>query len=48
MECIPSSEMGEDKRIEWLLFMDGASSSQESGAGIVLVSPEGETLEYSL
>ena len=39
---------GGDKQNEWLLFVDRASSSQGSRVGIVLIPPEGETLEYSL
>ncbi|XP_052177528.1 uncharacterized protein LOC127791585 [Diospyros lotus] len=42
------NKVEENKQTEWLLFVDGASSSQGGGAGIVLVSLEGETLEYSL
>ncbi|XP_052206746.1 uncharacterized protein LOC127811074 [Diospyros lotus] len=48
VECTHSSKVGENKQAEWLLFVDGASGLQGSGTGIVLVSPEGETLEYSL
>ncbi|XP_052197357.1 uncharacterized protein LOC127804524 [Diospyros lotus] len=48
VECTHSSKVGENEQAVWLLFVDGASGSQGSGAGIVLVSPEGDTLEYSL
>ncbi|XP_052176685.1 uncharacterized protein LOC127790989 [Diospyros lotus] len=48
VECTHSGKATENRQAEWLLFVDGASSSQGSGAGIVLISPEGETLEYSL
>ncbi|XP_071741906.1 uncharacterized protein [Rutidosis leptorrhynchoides] len=33
---------------EWKLFMDGASSSDGSGAGLMLVSPEGKEFTYAL
>ena len=49
MECTHSSNTEEDKQILlWLLFVDGASSSQGSGVGIVLIPPNGEALEYSM
>ena len=48
MECTHFSNTGEDKQTEWLLFVNGASSSQGSRAGVVLVPPNGETLEYSM
>ena len=48
VECTHSpaaEEMGEK---EWMLFVDGASNAKGSGAGVVLISPEKEVLEYSL
>ncbi|XP_071728434.1 uncharacterized protein [Rutidosis leptorrhynchoides] len=33
---------------EWKLFMDGASSSDGSGAGLMIVSPEGKEFTYAL
>ncbi|XP_015961768.1 uncharacterized protein LOC107485744 [Arachis duranensis] len=33
---------------DWILFVDGASNPQGSGAGILLESPEGIILEHSL
>ena len=33
---------------EWMLFVDVASNAKGSGAGVVLISPEKEVLEYSL
>ena len=33
---------------KWELFVDGASNSKGSGAGIVLISPEGQTLEQAV
>ncbi|GKV19329.1 hypothetical protein SLEP1_g29608 [Rubroshorea leprosula] len=32
----------------WVLHVDGSSSENGSGAGIILTSPEGETFEYAL
>uniref|UniRef100_A0A2N9IY37 Uncharacterized protein n=1 Tax=Fagus sylvatica TaxID=28930 RepID=A0A2N9IY37_FAGSY len=34
--------------VEWKLFVDGASNSKGSGAGIVLISPEGLVLEQAV
>ncbi|XP_052181973.1 uncharacterized protein LOC127794767 [Diospyros lotus] len=48
VECTPSKEAKKESKIEWLLFVDGAVSSQGSGAGVVLIPPEEESLEYSL
>ncbi|XP_052185187.1 uncharacterized protein LOC127796825 [Diospyros lotus] len=48
VEYTPSKEAKEKSITEWLLFVDGATSSQGSGARIVLIPPEGESLEYSL
>ncbi|XP_071918949.1 uncharacterized protein [Coffea arabica] len=32
----------------WVLFVDGASSKEGSGAGLLLISPTGEELTYAL
>lgn len=48
VECTAAGELEVESRSEWLMFVDGASSSQGNGAGIVLIPPEGDTLEYSL
>ncbi|XP_071926151.1 uncharacterized protein [Coffea arabica] len=32
----------------WVLFVDGVSSKEESGAGLLLISPTGEELTYTL
>ena len=48
VECTLSKEAEEKSGAKWLLFVDGATSSQGNGAGIVLIPPEGEPLEYSL
>ena len=32
VECTPSEEVEEENGIKWLLFVDRAASSQESGA----------------
>ncbi|KAL0294303.1 UNVERIFIED_CONTAM: hypothetical protein Sradi_6893500 [Sesamum radiatum] len=33
---------------KWLLHVDGSSTTQGSGAGIVITSPRGENLEFSV
>ncbi|XP_071928299.1 uncharacterized protein [Coffea arabica] len=44
------SSLPEEARPEepWVLFMDGASSKEGSGAGLLLISPIGEELTYAL
>ncbi|KAL0440226.1 UNVERIFIED_CONTAM: hypothetical protein Slati_2505600 [Sesamum latifolium] len=32
----------------WLLHVDGSSTTQGSGAGVVITSPQGEDLEFSI
>ena len=32
----------------WRLFVDGAANAQGSGAGLILISPEGTDIEYAL
>ncbi|KAL0313356.1 UNVERIFIED_CONTAM: Ribonuclease HI [Sesamum radiatum] len=32
----------------WKLFVDGSSTSQESGAGVILETPQGERIQYAL
>ncbi|XP_059654681.1 uncharacterized protein LOC132301448 [Cornus florida] len=41
-----SEQMGPE--VVWDLFMDGSSNVQVSGAGLVLVSPERESIQYAL
>jgi hypothetical protein len=41
------TQLGLDTR-RWELFVDGASNSKGSGAGIVLVSPDGLVLEQAV
>ncbi|XP_059664260.1 uncharacterized protein LOC132310035 [Cornus florida] len=41
-----SEQMGPE--VVWDLFVDGSSNVQVSGAGLVLVSPEGESVQYAL
>ncbi|XP_027152341.1 uncharacterized protein LOC113752428 [Coffea eugenioides] len=44
-----SSQLGESQSGEaWVLFVDGASSKEGSGAGLLLISPTGEELTYAL
>ncbi|KAL0414928.1 UNVERIFIED_CONTAM: hypothetical protein Slati_3324700 [Sesamum latifolium] len=33
---------------EWLLHVDGSSTTQGSGAGIVITTPQGEDLEFAI
>ncbi|KAL0289656.1 UNVERIFIED_CONTAM: hypothetical protein Sangu_2607500 [Sesamum angustifolium] len=33
---------------KWLLHVDGSSTAQGSGAGIVITSPYGEVLEFAI
>ncbi|XP_027103060.2 uncharacterized protein [Coffea arabica] len=44
------SPLREDVRLRkpWVLFVDGASSKEGSGAGLLLISPTGEELTYAL
>ncbi|XP_059669203.1 uncharacterized protein LOC132314344 [Cornus florida] len=41
-----SEQMGPE--VVWDLFVDGSSTAQASRAGLVLVSPEGENIQYAL
>ncbi|KAL0420640.1 UNVERIFIED_CONTAM: hypothetical protein Slati_3086900 [Sesamum latifolium] len=41
MEDIPSDQV-------WLLHVDGSSTTQGSGAGVVITSPQGEDLEFAI
>ena len=34
--------------LTWVLYMDGSSNKQGSGAGIILTTPDGIQLEYAL
>ncbi|KAL0327987.1 UNVERIFIED_CONTAM: hypothetical protein Scaly_2231300 [Sesamum calycinum] len=36
------------KMKKWLLYVDGSSTTQGNGAGIVIISPYGEDLEFSV
>lgn len=48
MECTHTTTAEEIRKNEWMLFVDGASNTEGSGAGVLLISPEKEVLEYSL
>ena len=48
VECAHSPAVEETGVKEWMLFVDGASNAKGSGAGVVLISPEKEVLEYFL
>ncbi|XP_027077127.2 uncharacterized protein [Coffea arabica] len=43
-----SPPSGARSREPWILFVDGASSKEGSGAGLLLISPTGEELTYAL
>ncbi|GAV58199.1 RVT_3 domain-containing protein [Cephalotus follicularis] len=47
MECM-EEDPSENERGLWKLFVDGSSCLTGSGAGLVLTSPDGWTLEYAL
>ncbi|KAL0448298.1 UNVERIFIED_CONTAM: hypothetical protein Slati_1386200 [Sesamum latifolium] len=42
----PPEETPRDEK--WLLHVDGSSTIQGSGAGIVITSPQGEDLEFAI
>ncbi|KAL0355959.1 UNVERIFIED_CONTAM: hypothetical protein Sradi_4042800 [Sesamum radiatum] len=42
----PPEETPKDEK--WLLHVDGSSTIQGSGAGIVITSPQGEDLEFAI
>ncbi|KAL0378943.1 UNVERIFIED_CONTAM: Ribonuclease HI [Sesamum radiatum] len=46
MTRAPSEETSKDEK--WLLHVDGSSTIQGSGAGIVITSPQGEDLEFAV
>ena len=49
VECTHTQEdLKEENAEEWKLFVDGASNTQGSGAGVVLFSPFEDVIEYSL
>ncbi|XP_039146852.1 uncharacterized protein LOC120284115 [Dioscorea cayenensis subsp. rotundata] len=48
VECIGEEELNKVDEHIWKMFVDGASSSSGSRAGVVLISPEGDILDYSL
>ncbi|XP_052206772.1 uncharacterized protein LOC127811099 [Diospyros lotus] len=48
VECTHSPAIEKACSEAWMLFVDGASNAKGSKAGVVLISPEKEMLEYSL
>ncbi|KAL0313177.1 UNVERIFIED_CONTAM: hypothetical protein Sradi_5717000 [Sesamum radiatum] len=46
MTGTPSGNVPKDEK--WLLHVDGSSTIQGSGAGIVITSPQGEDLEFAV
>jgi ribonuclease HI len=50
-ESGPTNSLGLETNLvstEWKLFVDGASNTMESGAGVVLISPEGLIMEQAV
>lgn len=49
-ELTSRSNLGEVTQQEkkWVLYVDGASNEEGSGAGVLLISPEGEEMAYAL
>ncbi|XP_071911843.1 uncharacterized protein [Coffea arabica] len=45
---LSSLREGVQPKEPWVLFVDGASSKEGSGAGLLLISPTGEELTYAL
>ncbi|KAL0445232.1 UNVERIFIED_CONTAM: hypothetical protein Slati_2245900 [Sesamum latifolium] len=46
MTGAPPEETSKDEK--WLLHVDGSSTTQGSGAGIVITSPQGEDSEFTI
>ncbi|KAL0440011.1 UNVERIFIED_CONTAM: hypothetical protein Slati_2484100 [Sesamum latifolium] len=46
MTKISIKDTSQDQR--WLLHVDGSSTTQGSGAGIVITTPQGEDLEFAI
>ncbi|KAL0313980.1 UNVERIFIED_CONTAM: hypothetical protein Sangu_2242400 [Sesamum angustifolium] len=43
-----TAEEGEHKQQWWKLFIDGSSTLQGSGAGVILETPQGDKIQYAL
>ncbi|GKV48101.1 hypothetical protein SLEP1_g54937 [Rubroshorea leprosula] len=48
VECTPGNSIPTPEPSEWTLYIDGASSSKGSGAGALLISPDGYRSEHAL
>ncbi|XP_061346500.1 uncharacterized protein LOC133292137 [Gastrolobium bilobum] len=48
MELTPPNSDHEEPGDAWKVYVDGSSNNKGSGAGIILESPEGVTIEHSL
>ncbi|GKV47203.1 hypothetical protein SLEP1_g54121 [Rubroshorea leprosula] len=48
VECTPCPSTSTPEPNEWTLYVDGASSSKGSGAGALLIGPEGYRSEHAL
>lgn len=47
-ELTPSPNYPQPTEAVWKIFVDGSSQAEGSGAGILMIGPESEELEYSL
>ncbi|GLU17503.1 hypothetical protein SLE2022_338670 [Rubroshorea leprosula] len=48
VECTPCPSTSTPEPSEWILYVDGASSSKGSGAGALLIGPDGYRSEHAL
>ncbi|GKV11548.1 hypothetical protein SLEP1_g22796 [Rubroshorea leprosula] len=48
VECTPSNSIPTPEPNDWTLYVDGASSSKGSGAGALLIGPDGYRSEHAL
>ncbi|XP_061357931.1 transcription factor MYB15-like [Gastrolobium bilobum] len=48
LELTPPNEKGEGNEGLWTIYVDGSSNSKGSGAGVIVESPEGVSIEHSL
>ncbi|GKV20170.1 hypothetical protein SLEP1_g30327 [Rubroshorea leprosula] len=48
VECTPSNSILTPEPNDWTLYVDGASSSKGSGAGALLIGPDGYRSEHAL
>ncbi|GKV42967.1 hypothetical protein SLEP1_g50318 [Rubroshorea leprosula] len=48
VECTPGNSIPTSEPTDWTLYVDGASSSKGSGAGALLIGPDGYRSEHAL